>query len=99
MSKFLKFNYENIKYSKNPQNLFKKFKIIFKSTNTEDIFSLIQLIEKYQYYAKLESDFKKLKIDIKKKHPIILDGINTLRLKNNPIRLNKKDIKEILINR
>ena len=48
---------------------------------------------------KLESDFKKLKIDIKKKHPIILDGINTLRLKNNPIRLNKKDIKEILINR
>lgn len=99
LSKFLKFNYENIKYSKNPQNLFKKFKIIFKSTNTEDIFSLIQLIEKYQYYAKLESDFKKLKIDIKKKHPIILDGINTLRLKNNPIRLNKKDIKEILINR
>ena len=47
--------------------------------------------------AELESDFKKLYINLNLNIGKVLDGINLLRLKNNPIDLNKNDIKTILL--
>ena len=46
--------------------------------------------------ADLEQNFKKLNIDLKKNHTKIISGINELRLKNNPIRLYKSDISNII---
>ena len=45
----------------------------------------------------LESDFKKLKIDLSRNINQILSGVNIQRLQNNPINLDKKDIKNIII--
>ena len=99
LNDFLKFNYENMKYSKSPQSLFKKFQIIFKNTKTNNIYGLIELINKFKYYARLEDNFKKLNININKKYPIILSGINSLRLKNNPVNITTMDVKNILLKR
>ena len=97
LNDFLKFNYENMKHSNNPQKLFKKFKILFEATNTNNIYELVNLIEKLKFHAGLEDNFEKLNINIKKKYPIILNGVNSLRLKNNPINLSLNDVKQILL--
>ena len=47
--------------------------------------------------AKLEDNFKKLKINLDSNIDRLIDGINLLRLQNNPINLNKNDIKTILL--
>ena len=47
--------------------------------------------------ANLEDDFIKLNINIKNNVHKILDGINVLRLKNNPVHLNHQIIKNILL--
>ena len=47
--------------------------------------------------AKLEDNFKKLKINLNPNIDRLIDGINLLRLQNNPINLNKSDIKTILL--
>ena len=44
----------------------------------------------------LESNLKKLGVDIKKDYAKILSGTNILRLSNNPIELKRKDLKKIL---
>ena len=45
----------------------------------------------------LESNLKKLGVDIKKDYAKILSGTNILRLSNNPIELKKSDLKFILL--
>ena len=47
--------------------------------------------------AKLEDNFKKLKINLDSNIDRLVDCINLLRLQNNPINLNKNDIKTILL--
>ena len=47
--------------------------------------------------ANLESNFNKLKIDLKNGLTKILSGINVKRLLNNPVNLDKQDIKFILM--
>ena len=47
--------------------------------------------------ANLESNFSKLGINIKKNLPKILLGVNEQRLSNNPIKIRKEDIKNILL--
>ena len=47
--------------------------------------------------ANLTDNFKDLNIDIKNNYHQILDGINIQRLKNNPIKLEKRDIKSIIL--
>ena len=47
--------------------------------------------------AKLESNFKKLKIELNLNVDKLIDGINLQRLQNNLINLNKKYIKTILL--
>ena len=47
--------------------------------------------------AKLEDNFQKLKINLNTNIDRLINGINIRRLQNNPINLDKNDIKTILL--
>ena len=97
LNNFLKFNYENMKYSNCNFNLKNRFKKIFESTNTSNINDLLVFLDKIKKDSNLESNFKKLGIDIKKDYQKIIQNTNEQRLSNNPIKITKDDIKNILI--
>ncbi len=46
--------------------------------------------------AKLEDNLEKLNIDIKQSSEKIIKGINLLRLGNNPVKIDGKDIYNII---
>lgn len=97
LEKFLKFNYINRKKSKTNFNLDNRYKTLFKIFGIKNINELNLRIKNLKNQANLIDNFKKLKIDINKYYPKILNEINIKRLKNNPIQLNKSDIKLILL--
>ena len=99
LNKFLKFNYYNLKHSNCDFNLNNRYKIIFKVTNTKNIVELDNFLENLKKKAKLEDNFDKLGINIDKSINKILDGVNILRLSNNPVSLKKKDLVYILKNK
>ena len=98
LEKFLFFIFKNMNYSKANFNLKNRFKILFDITKTNSIFELILFLKKLKKDSNLEDNFKKLNIDIEKNLTKILNGVNELRLKNNPINLTKNDISNILLN-
>ena len=69
---------------------------MFKSTNTKNIDELLRYVNKLKKIAKLETDFKKLNIRLNNSLNKILSGVNLQRLSNNPVKLNKYDIKVLL---
>tara|TARA_Y100001958_G_C21244327_1_gene573507 strand:- start:2671 stop:3768 length:1098 start_codon:yes stop_codon:yes gene_type:complete len=95
--KFFEFNFNNINKSNTSFDLNKRFKLIFDLLdvgNIDDFKSKIILIKKK---AKLEDDLKILKINIKKDLEEIIKGINLLRLGNNPVKIDEKEISNILL--
>ena len=96
-NKFLKFNYENIKKAKCNFDLKKRYDIIFSLTGCKNINQLDEYLLNIKKFAGLESNLKKLGVDIKKDYAKILSGTNILRLSNNPIELKKSDLKFILL--
>ena len=97
--KFLLFNYQNINYSSSNFDLKKRYQIIFNSFNVKNINELCNKIKFIKKQANLEDSFDKLNINLDKYLNKILDQINILRLKNNPVPLKQKDIKFILKNK
>ena len=97
LEKFLKFNFINYKKAKCDFDLNLRYKNIFSIFGVKNINGLENFIIKMKNEAELESDFKKLNINLNLNIGKVLDGINLLRLKNNPIDLNKNDIKTILL--
>ena len=96
--KFFKFNYDNLEKSETSFDLKKRFNLIFDIfdvSNINDFNSKISLIKKK---ANLEDDLIKLNIDIEKSSRNIIKGINLLRLGNNPIKIDDKDIYKIIKN-
>ena len=93
---FLNFNYENIVYADCNFNLKSRYKILFNLTKTSNINEFDMYIKSLKKKARLETNFKKLNIDINKSIPLILDGVNLQRLSNNPVRLKITDLKSIL---
>ena len=93
LTKFLRYNYENIQFADCNFDLKKRYQIIFDVTKTNNIDDLNNFLSKIKKEAKLESDFKKLGINIKKDYDNIISGVNILRLSNNPIRLEKQNLK------
>ena len=77
-------------------DLKKRYNILFKSTNTKNIDELLRYVSKLKKIAKLETEFKKLKIRLNNSLNKILSGVNLQRLSNNPVKLNKYDIKVLL---
>ena len=53
---------------------------------------LVQKLLNLKKEAKLEDDLVKLNINVKKSSEQIIKGINLLRLGNNPVKVDGKDI-------
>ena len=74
-----------------------RLKILLKLTQTQNLDELIKFFDLIKKKANLEDDFKKLNININKNLNLIMKDINLLRLKNNPVPLDYKSIREILL--
>ena len=97
IEKFLIFNYFNMSQSICEFDLRKRYEFLFKIFKVKNIYELCAFIKYMKNQAKLEDDFIKLGINIDSSYSKILDGVNILRLRNNPVLLTKKDLKNILL--
>ena len=97
-NKFLKFNYFNLNKSEDYLRLKKNYDFLFRVTKTTNIIELNNFFINFKKNLRLEQDFDKLGIDFKKDANSFLKEINDQRLKNNPIKVVKKDIKYIINN-
>ncbi len=70
--------------------------MIFKLFDVPDINSFNSKISLIKKQAKLEDDLTKFNIDIIKSSEDVLKGINLLRLGNNPVKIDGKDIFNII---
>tara|TARA_B110000008_G_scaffold251204_1_gene264989 strand:- start:189 stop:1292 length:1104 start_codon:yes stop_codon:yes gene_type:complete len=96
--KFFKFNYDNLNKSNTSFDLKKRFDLIFSIfdvSNIDNFNSKLSLIKKK---ANLEDDLTKLNIDLNQCSENIINGINLLRLGNNPVKIDGKDIYDIISN-
>ena len=93
---FFKFNYDNLNRSDTSFDLKKRFELIFKLFNVKNINDFNSKISIIKKQAKLDDNLKNLNINVKKSSEKIIKGINLLRLGNNPIKLNDKDIINII---
>ena len=94
--KFFKFNYNNLDKSETSFDLKKRYDLIFNifnASNIDDFNSKILFIKRK---ANLEDDLKKLNVNIEKNSENIIKGINLLRLGNNPVKIDDKDIHNII---
>ena len=94
--KFFKFNYEHLNKSETSFDLKERFDLIFKLFDVPDINSFNSKISLIKKQAKLEDDLAKLNIDIIRSSEDVLKGINLLRLGNNPVKIDGKDILNII---
>ena len=93
---FFKFNFDNLNRSETSFDLKQRFDLIFDLFdvgNINDFNSKITLIKRQ---AKLEDNLKTLNIDIEQSSENIIKGINLLRLGNNPVKIDGKDIYNII---
>lgn len=97
LEKFLEFNYINLKKSNDASDIKKKYKIIFRILRVRNIRELKNKIIFIKKSMKLNSNLKSMGININKDLNKIMSGINFLRLKNNPVKVHKQDIKNILL--
>ncbi len=94
--KFFKFNFDNSNKSETSFDLKQRFDLIFNLfgvKNINDFNSKITLIKKQ---AKLQDNLESLNINIKQSSEKIIKGINLLRLGNNPVKIDGKDIYNII---
>ena len=94
--KFFKFNYENIDKSETSFDLKKRFDLIFNLFDVQDINGFNSKISLIKKSTNLEDDLTKFNIDIIKSSEDVLKGINLLRLGNNPVKIDGKDILNII---
>tara|TARA_B100000029_G_scaffold516063_1_gene626513 strand:+ start:1258 stop:2382 length:1125 start_codon:yes stop_codon:yes gene_type:complete len=99
LNEFLKFNYERIGYSHSNFDLKKRYELIFSLTKTKNIYELDKYLAYLKKKVKLEQNFLKLGINLEKKLNLILNGVNLLRLKNNPVKLDKFDLAKVFLDK
>jgi len=97
--KFFTFNFENLHNSETTFDLKKRFDLIFELFNVKNITDFGSKISLLKKQVKLEDNLDKLNIDITKNADKILNGINLLRLGNNPIKIDGRDIYKIMSNK
>jgi|TARA_B110000444_G_scaffold260735_1_gene308999 alcohol dehydrogenase len=95
---FFKFNYDHLSRSETSFDLKKRFDLIFNLFNVQNINDFNSKILLIKKRANLESNLIKLNIDIKKSSEDVIKGINLLRLGNNPVKIDEKDIYNIICN-
>jgi len=96
---FFKFNYDNLNKSETSFNLKKRFDLIFDLFDVKDINNFNSKISLIKQQAKLEDNLRKLNINIERSSEKIIKGINLLRLGNNPVKIDWKDIYKIISNK
>ena len=97
LEKFLKFNFEHINLSEKSINLKKRLEIILDLTKTRNILELQAFIKHLKKKANLNDNLNELGINIQKDYSKIIFGVSLQRLNNNPIKIEKKDLKKILL--
>mgnify|MGYP001212284272 CR=1 FL=1 len=93
---FFKFNFDNLERSETSFQLKKRYDLIFKIFEVKNIDSFTSKISSIKKNANLEDNLPNLKIDFKNNSEEIIKGINLLRLGNNPIKIDGKDIYNII---
>ncbi|WP_415320996.1 iron-containing alcohol dehydrogenase [Candidatus Pelagibacter sp. Uisw_092] len=96
--KFFKFNFDNLNRSETSFDLKKRFDLIFNLFNVSNINDFNSKVTSIKKQAKLEDNLKLLNIDIEQSSERIIEGINLLRLGNNPVKIDGKDIYNIISN-
>jgi len=94
--RFFKFNYDNLDKSETSFDLKKRFDLIFNLFDVPNINVFNSKISLIKKQANLEDDLTKLNVDIKQSSENIIKGINLLRLGNNPVKIDGKDIYKII---
>ena len=94
--RFFKFNYDNLDKSETSFDLKKRFDLIFKLFDVPNINDFNSKISFIKRQANLEDDLTKLDIDINQSSENIIKGINLLRLGNNPVKIDGKDIYNVI---
>ena len=95
---FFKFNYDNLDKSETSFDLKKRFDLIFNLFDVSNVIDFNKKISSIKKQAKLEDNLIKLDINIQQSSDKILKGINLLRLGNNPVKIDGKDILNIITN-
>ncbi len=94
--KFFQFNFDNIDKSETLFNLQKRYDLIFKIFNVKNMKDFNNHISLIKKQAGLEDNLQKLNVNIQKNSQKIIEGINLLRLGNNPVKIGEKDILKII---
>ena len=95
--RFFKFNYDNLDKSETSFDLKQRFELIFNLFDVKTINDFNSKIILMKKKAKLEDNLEILNINVKKSSEKIIKGINLLRLGNNPVKINEKDILKIIL--
>ena len=85
-----------MKYAKCDFDLKKRYNILFSLIGEKTFTDLDLYLLNLKQKANLENNFNKLGINLKSGLNNIMDGINVQRLQNNPVKLDKRDIRLIL---
>ena len=93
---FFKFNFDNLNKSETSFDLKQRFDLIFNLFNVKNINDFNSKITLIKKQANLEDNLKTLNININKSSEKIIMGINLLRLGNNPVKIDGKDIYNII---
>jgi alcohol dehydrogenase class IV len=96
-SEFLEYNFLNSTKTIQGFPLNERLKILLKLTKSQNLNDLLKFFKLLKTKAKIESNLKKLNINIDRDINKILKGINFLRLSNNPVKVNIEDVKKILL--
>jgi len=94
--KFFKFNFENLNKSETSFDLKKRFDLIFNVFDVNSIDNFNSKISLLKKEAKLEDNLNLLNVNFEENSEKILSGINLLRLGNNPVKIDGKDIYNII---
>ena len=93
---FFKFNFDNLDKSETSFDLKQRFSLIFNLFDVKNINDFNSKITFIKKKAKLEDNLETLNIDINQSSEKIIKGINLLRLGNNPVKIDGKDIYNII---
>jgi len=95
---FFQYNYDNLDRAETNFNFTKRFELIFKLLEVNNIHQFKKKISYIKNQAKLECNLKNLNININSNAERIIKGINLLRLGNNPIKIDENEIYKIISN-
>lgn len=93
---FFKFNIKNHNRCSNVR-FTKNIKWIFKFFGCKNLDEFEFKMEKILKSFRIETSYKKNNISINQHYPSIIKDVNLQRLRNNPIQINKTDLKKIIL--